>query len=98
MLKNKSAAAFDSILSCFLRKAKPDMKCESTRWEEIDGENADGKMVIKSLKSQELRRGEHPANKVSAPKHEFPVPRNETSSILQKLVSGLFRCQKIRYL
>lgn len=72
------------------------MKCERARWEEISGENADGKMIIKSSKSQELRK-EHLANRVLVPKHEFPVPKNETSSILQKLVGVLFRCQKISY-
>lgn len=74
------------------------MKCERTRWEEISGENADGKMVIKSYKSQELRRGEHLENRVSSSKNEFPVPKNETSSIIQKVVGVWFRCQKISYL
>lgn len=53
------AAVFDSILSCFLSRAKPDMRCQWNRWEEISRENACGKMVRRASKSHELGRGGH---------------------------------------
>lgn len=75
------------------------MKCERTRWEGIGGENADGRMVIKSSKSQELRK-EHLANRVLAPKHEFHVPENELRNFQYPTEIGwcFVRCQKINYL
>lgn len=46
-------------------------------------------------KSHELGREEHLGKKVSAPKHEFPVPKNEIPSIKRKVVGVLSRYQKI---
>lgn len=73
------------------------MGCDGNRCEEISGENADGKMVEDS-ESHELGREKYLGKRVSAPKHEFPVPKNEIPSIRQKVVGVLFRCQKISYL
>lgn len=53
---------------------------------------------IESSKSHELGREEHLGKRVSAPEHEFPVPKNEIPSIKQKVVGVLFRCQKVSYL